>query len=570
MHRSHSWLLLVCVTSVALVAACSSDPPARPARESVTAVRGTIRDLGGTALAGVRVSAGSASAVSRADGVYDLRAPAGSQVVRFEKDGFVSSVVPVEVATLSPTQRDVSMLALAPAMPLDATAGGSVTGMRGAGLMAPAAAFVNSAGAPVTGMVDVHLTPIDPSMATELRAVPGDFTADTGGARVALESLGMMDISVRQGTETLQVAAGSALEIRLPAAAGAATPDPMIQLWSMSETTGRWVDEGMATFDAATRTYVATTHHMSVWNVDKPLLATCVCGIVNESGAGPLPGAHIQADGVDYFGSSETTTDDMGRFCVAVRKDSDVAIAAYHASGGGESRRVHSGSADTMVPAAIGDARCLDVGEWTVTRDVFHSDTGGTVRCEDATNPYTGCAGDLWTVLDCYQPTGACTYMSTGVTGSTVTYANGSRAVSTISSTAVDTEMFSPTGTLCATSTVDLASAMAGDTRMVYTIAATGQVFVMVIPSSDTGNMIIECPSGESVTVTPEQRQATEACFSGDSGGSMMCTRAGGMPIGGVCTADAECTAAGGVCCTIPMAGSFCLMAADCMAAGGS
>lgn len=570
MYRSQTWLALACVGSLSLVPACSSDDPTGPARERVTAVRGTIRDAAGAPIPGVSVSAGSASALSRADGKYDLRAPAGSQVVRFEKDGFVAVVVPIDVVAMSPTQRDVAMLAQAAAMPLDATAGGSVTGMRGAGLMAPAGAFVTSTGTPVTGMVDVRLTPVDPSNTAELRAASGNFTANSGGMRVMLESLGMMDVTVRQGTETLEVAAGSELEIRIPAAAGATTPDPMIQLWSIDDATGLWVDEGMAMYDAPTRTYVARTRHMSMWNVDKIALATCVCGRVNERGAGPLPGARVQADGVSYFGSSEATTDDMGRFCIAVRKDSDVAIAAYHASGGGESRRVRSGTADTMVPPMMGDARCVDVGEWTVERDVFRSDTGGTLRCEDVTNPFTtGCAGELWSLLDCYQPTGMCTIRTDGLT-STVTYANGSRSTTTFSGMVSETMMFSPTGTLCATSTMDVSGGTATDLRMVYTIAATGQMYTMIIPSSDTGDMIIECPGGGRVVMTPEQRQASEACFGGDSG-TTMCTREGGGMIGAPCTTDPECASVGAVCCTIPMAGSsFCLTAADCTAAGGT
>ena len=570
MHRSQTRLLLACATCFSLFAACSSDPVG-PTRETVTALRGTVKDSSGAVLAGVHVSSGSASATSRADGKYDLRVAAGHPVVRFEKDGFVAVVAPVEVVANSPTQRDVAMLALAAPMPLDATAGGSVTGMRGAGLTAPAGAFVTSTGAAVTGMVMVHLTPVDPSVAGEMSAASGDFTADAGGMRIALESAGMMDVSVRQGTETLEVAAGSMLEIRIPVAAGTTTPDPMIQLWSIDDATGLWTDEGMATYEASTRTYVGHTSHMSMWTVDKPLLATCVCGVVNERGAGPLPGAHIAASGVTYFGDSSATTDDMGRFCIAVKKDSDVAIAAYHASGGGESRRVHSGSTDTEVPARLGDARCLDVGVWTVERDVFRSDTGGTLRCEDVSNPFTAsCANGLWTGLSCYEATGACTYRTEGIGTTTITYASGSHATSTISGMIVTTEMFSPTGTLCATGRIDASGGAMSDVRQEYTIAATGEVYVMIVPAADTGDMIIECPGGARVTVTPEQRQATNACFGDGSSGTSMCTREGGSPIGGMCTTDAECTAAGGVCCTIPMlTTSICLMAADCTAAGG-
>jgi hypothetical protein len=96
----------------------------------------------------------------------------------------------------------------------------------------------------------------------------------------------------------------------------------------------------MAMYDAAAGTYLARTSHMSMWNVDQRINATCICGIVNEEGVGPLPGARVDATGTTYFGTSSTTTDAEGHFCVAVKRDSEVAVAAYHASGGGESRRV--------------------------------------------------------------------------------------------------------------------------------------------------------------------------------------------------------------------------------------
>lgn len=560
MHRSHASLLRALICGSLLLAACDSGDPG-PTRERVTALRGSIEDASGAPLSGVRVSVPGVSASSRADGQYDLRVPAGPQVVRFERGGFVDVVVPIDVVALSPTQRDVTMLTMATAIPLDATAGGTVTGDRGASLLAPAGAFVDSAGAPVSGMVMVHLTPVDPSDGSELRAASGDFTAGDGGSRIALESLGMMDVTVRQGTETLEVAAGSELEIRIPVAAGASAPDATIQLWSIDDASGRWVDEGTATYDAASGTYVARTHHMSMWNVDKPLLATCVCGRVNELGAGPLPGARVTADGVDYFGSSDATTDDQGRFCVAVRKDSEIAIAAYHASGGGESRRVHSGSADTAVPPAFGDARCLDVGEWNVERDVFHSDTGGTLRCEDVGDPFSAdCAGDLWRALDCFDATGACTAAADGVT-----YANGSRTMNTFTETTLETQMFSPTGALCATSRTDITGASA-DFTMEYTVAATSERYVMTIPESDTGDTWIDCPGGERVVITPEQRQAMQACLGGDSSGSM-CTSVG---LGSPCTDDPDCAAAGAICCTIPMADSYCFTADICASAGGT
>jgi hypothetical protein len=548
-----------------VLSACGSDEPQGPVREQVTALRGVVTNTLPGPLGGVRISAGGVSTSSAADGRYELRVPAGAHVVRFEKTGFVTTFERVDVVSMSPTQLDASLLELAPGMPLDATAGGAIVSARGAGLMAPPMGFVDRDGEAVTGMVTVHLTPIDPSMASEMRAAPGDFTAEMGGTEAMIESFGMMDITVMQGTETLQVATGQELEIRIPVAGGATAPEAMQALWSFDEARGIWVDEGMAMFDAASGTYVARTTHMSIWNVDKPYLATCLCGTVTERGAGPLPGSRVTSSGLDYFGTSEATTDSEGRFCIAVRKDSRVSVAAYHASGGGSAVEVTSGANDTEVPPMRGDARCVDIGNIEVERDTFRYPDGSVTRCGETGNPFaSACGAEFWAVYECYMPVGECTIRSTAA-GSTITYANGSRYVSMFDGATmmISGELRSPTDVLCATMTSTLSSDPMADLMFTYSTPA-GRQFVITVPGGDTGDMLIGCPDGSTVTVTPEERQAVEACQGSPDGMSSQCTVEGG---GGNCTDTSDCASMPGtMCCPVSGAGNVCIAVDECPA----
>jgi hypothetical protein len=162
---------------------------------------------------------------------------------------------------------------------LEAASGGTVQGSGGASIKAPANAFVGRDGQAV-GAVKVRVTRVDPSTAGVRRGVSGDFTAVSGSSTTMLESAGMMDIDVRSNGQRATLATGKQLEVRLPVAEGEPSPPATMGLWSFDDGTGRWVSEGTATLDAASRTYVATIGHMSMWNVDKPSLATCVVGRV--------------------------------------------------------------------------------------------------------------------------------------------------------------------------------------------------------------------------------------------------------------------------------------------------
>lgn len=522
------------------VAACNSgssddDPPA----SAQSGLFGRVT-ADGSGLAGARVTLGGASATTDGEGRYRLAAGAGPGVAQIVAAGHVINVQKVRVD--GPTALDVVLLPEAPPQALDASAGGTVEGARGARVVVPPGALVDPAGATVVGAVAVHLTPIDPANPDQLAAAPGAFEARTStGATAQLETFGMLDVTIRQGDAVLQVAPGQTLEIAIPAPTGQGELPAGMPLWSFDEAQGVWVEEGTLALDAASGTYVGSIAHMSVWNADRPLETTCITGTVVDADSGaPLAGARVSGRGVDYLGTDATHADATGRFTLLVRKSSTVAIAAYHAEGGGEIREVQSGDATAGRP--VDPDVCLDGGTWTVRRGEVVFEGGATYRCEaDVFDQLdlTACVPLLADLTRCHQPSGACT--QAGLLD--IEYANGA-AVRTMIGDAggVTIEFFGPGGVACGQQVVSGASAAGGEVSIVLPDGRQASYGVQ-LDASD-GGITYVCADGSRRTITGANQQRLQAC----SGASDACEQADRPPIGGACDTAADCQG-GLVCC---------------------
>ena len=333
-------------------------------------VFGRVSNVAGAPLPDTTVEVRGVSTTTDGNGDFAVETSSGAATVTFRRDGFLPALRSVVVDDDSPTATRVVLIERAAPMAINADTGGMATGSRGAAVMIQPGALADPAGASVSGMVDVSLTPLDPSIADELQGVTGCFEGRSGSEVSLLESFGILDVTIMQDATELEVMPGESLEIRIPAPGGVASnmlPATM-PLWSLDPGTGQWVEEGTTTLDEASNTYVADIPHMSVWNADQPTESTCITGVVIDEDGDPLEGAGVDSVGLDYFGFSQTTTVDDGRFYLVVRKNSEVSVAAYHAAEGFDERSIESGGADTDVPATVGDSRCLDVGTWQVMR----------------------------------------------------------------------------------------------------------------------------------------------------------------------------------------------------------
>ncbi len=502
----------------------------------VTAVMGRVLEPNGDGLAEVRVTTGTDETTSASDGTFELETQAGSSVVvELLRPGYLRGLERLDVLEGTPTALEVTLMPEAAPVALDADAGGTATGARGASMIAPGQAFVDASGNAVVGEVQVHLTPLDPAVDAELAAYPGDLRAETAdGTLVQLETLGVLDVTVRQNGEDLQIADDQSIEIRIPApSSGADTWPATVPLWSFDEQTADWVEEGTATYDATDHTYGGTITHLSPWNADLILDATCVRGTVVDEQGNPIPGALIQTAGIDYLGTSSATADQSGQFCVVVRSNSRVRITAIHPLGGGTTREVTSGSAATTVPPNC--STCDDQGNWTVEQGSVTGPSGQQTDCADLGNPYTGtCVEPMMDMFVCFDPQGACTYdLDQGV----IVYDNGVR----MTTAGTLSQLYGPSGQECGS----IETVIEGTEYSTLYTDAAGETWTL--RTTDQSDTVIECSDGTTVTVTSEESAVLNACSGAGSAAAEECTIVGtGLP--GTCTSDTDC-AAGEVCC---------------------
>jgi PKD repeat protein len=254
-----------------------------PTPTGTVAAQGIVRAIGNAALAGVTVTVEStgANGTTGADGKVSVNVPRGAPaLLRLAKTGYADQILPLAIPDVDETTIfEAVMSPREPVQPLaDAAAGGALGGKDGASLTLPPNALVGPGGTPVTGAVDVSLTPVDPQ-ANE-QAFPGRFAGiAAGGEDGLLLSYGTVEFELSQGGQPLQLAPGKTGTVEIPVytplnsdgtpvAIGDTAP-----LWSLDERTGIWIQEGFGTVVAsatsptglALRGQVA---HLSWWNHD--------------------------------------------------------------------------------------------------------------------------------------------------------------------------------------------------------------------------------------------------------------------------------------------------------------
>ncbi len=247
-------------------------------------VVGTITDALGAPLAGVSVALdGTNLGSSDASGKVTVSVSTGIPInLVLNKTGYAEGFAALEFpigSNASNADFKATLMARSAAQPLNASTGGTITGTDNARLELAANALVKPDGTPVTGSVNVSLSPVDINDPLEKNAFPGSFEGmQANGSSTGIVSLGTTEFALEQGGQRLNLKAGSSAKVRLPMYANTnldGSPINLgdtIPLWSLNEQTGDWVQEGSGiVVDAGggTRALEAVVTHFSWWNVDK-------------------------------------------------------------------------------------------------------------------------------------------------------------------------------------------------------------------------------------------------------------------------------------------------------------
>lgn len=328
-------LVIACAMALSACGGGKTDAPVVTPPVSLASVEGiVVVSEDSSVLANAKVSVGAISTTTAADGQFTLSniAPAARGLIKIEADGFVDGFVSLALVAgqkvrVSPRlQRASAPSLIDPTSNATVTADGSI-----AQVILPANSLVNEVtGAVATGTVTARVTAINP--AADPQTMPGDYSvSDT----VRIESFGAVKVTLRDADgKKVNLKSGSKATIRIPLATRSANPPANIPLFYFNESTGRWVEEGSATLSgtAPNQYYEGQVSHFSYWNADQVQDTIYVNGCLVDASSKPLIGAMVQTVGIDYSGTANDVSDNLGKFRVAIRKGGRATLSVEFAA----------------------------------------------------------------------------------------------------------------------------------------------------------------------------------------------------------------------------------------------
>ncbi|WP_337867323.1 PKD domain-containing protein [Meiothermus sp.] len=253
-----------------------------PAPSKTVSTLAFVTDSSGNPLSGVSVSGAGGSATTDTSGKASVPGVGVGVPVtlKFSKAGFADQFKVLELpASAESGYVEARLMPREPAQNLDAGTGGSLTGKQGAKLTLPAGALVDGSGNPVSGAVQVNISPVD--VGTNLEAFPGRFQGvGPTGQQGFILSYGTVEYALSKGGQPLNVAPGKSAVIEIPVYTSLNRDGSQVKvgdkypLWSLNEKTGKWVQEGEGTVVASSASPTGLAlrgevTHFSWWNHDQ-------------------------------------------------------------------------------------------------------------------------------------------------------------------------------------------------------------------------------------------------------------------------------------------------------------
>ncbi len=308
-----------------------------PASANITAtVAGRITNELGEPVKGAIVTAGTTSAITDVNGVFEIsNASLKDQAafIKVEKSGYFSGSRTFRAKQSQKHYVEIQLLPKTIVGTINATTGGTINMSNGSSITLPANGVVEkSSGVAYTGTVNVAMTWIDPTSPDLANQMPGDLRGvDESGRERGMISYGMLGVELEgAGGEKLQIATGkkAALKFPLPAAIQSAAP-ATIALWSFNETTGLWKQEGTATKVGAK--YEAEVSHFSFWNCDVPFDLTSFAATLKDQNGNPLKHVlvKIKRTGTGWSTTANAFTDSSGNVQGLVPKNEPLVLEVW-------------------------------------------------------------------------------------------------------------------------------------------------------------------------------------------------------------------------------------------------
>lgn len=377
---------VLAIISVAMFA-CNkykdSPPPSSsgelPEEKTVTAsLQGKVVDENGLPVAGAEVTSGEASTSTDEHGIFNftnIKLSSRFGYVKVVKDGYFAGSRSILTTAGSENFVSIKLIPRASKGSFAASGGGTIALQTGDTVAFDASSIVNAAtGASYTGTVHVYASYMDPTATDVPQRMPGDLRGiGSDGKETMLQSFGMMVVELEgDGGEKLQIAGGkkATISMKIPDALKGAAP-ATIPLWYFNDTTGRWVEQGMATLKGDL--YVGETTHFSWWNCDAPMGAVSFHLRLKDTHGIPLSYTYLQFTS-STLGTRGGYTDADGYASGLIPKGRVLKMEALNSCG--------SAYFGVNIGPALSDQ---ELGDLTVTDDrAVLTLTGTVVNCNDS------------------------------------------------------------------------------------------------------------------------------------------------------------------------------------------
>ncbi len=323
----------------------------------------TVLDENGLPVSSAKVSIGSVSAISGGDGVASLAgasAEAGKINVKVEKDGFFVGFRNLAFLGAEQHSTVVKLISQQKIGTIDASASATLSGtdfkveVTGQG-------FLDSAGNPVTGNVEVFAKYVDASDQDRLSELMpgGDFAAiGQAGEDGTLESYGFtaIDFKDKNGKRIIPKTGNAKVGIKLPAEALAEVNANGADLWYFDDITKIWVYGGVAN-PIGQEVYMTVTSY-TYGNCDKLKKKATIKGeLTCGSAILGLEAIKLKTSGVGYSRVYSTSTNANGKFLVEVAVEDGPTV--YVLKSKGKSKEF------TLTPDQTLDIGKQDVCSWS-------------------------------------------------------------------------------------------------------------------------------------------------------------------------------------------------------------
>ncbi len=303
-------------------------------------IKGMVSDISGNDIKGAVITINgkpSGQTDNKGEFIKSVKSSKSKKIsIGITKKGYIYSNKVVDTNS-SPNEIELNFVLIkndhSEAIPSDKDKEIIVPNKNGAKLFLRANGYVDRNGNPYDGNVSVDISFNHVTNYEGRNAFPGEFAGvREDNTTTMIESYGFFNINLwdKDGNK-LNLKEGSNAKLTFPLDEKlGVTPNQgdVIPLWYFDKKKGQWIEDGFATYDAATKTYSGEVKHFTPWNLDKPIYWGWVKGRVVDTNGEPVVGARIDLSSGGWYGGKYIYTNLDGTYYAWVRSNRPIIIWA--------------------------------------------------------------------------------------------------------------------------------------------------------------------------------------------------------------------------------------------------